>query len=157
MIASVDDLPGVGDVLRQRIVTVLSPDGGELEAVTRINADPYVLLSVPGIGAQRIVRILTEPENALTRQYVALVGAEKRELVFTDDAIAELARTAWQANDRMENIGARRLHTVMAALMEDLLFDLPNNDTSPVRIDAAAVKAKLAEVVKDDDLRKYIL
>jgi ATP-dependent HslUV protease ATP-binding subunit HslU len=103
------------------------------------------------------VRILTEPENALTRQYVALVGAEKRELSFTEDAIAELARTAWQANDRMENIGARRLHTVMAALMEDLLFDLPNDDTTPVRIDAEAVKGKLAQVVKDDDLRKYIL
>ncbi len=103
------------------------------------------------------VRILTEPENALTKQYTALVGAEQRELTFTNDAIADLARTAWQANDRMENIGARRLHTVMAALMEELLFELPDGRTDPVTIDAAMVREKLAGVIKDEDLRKYIL
>jgi ATP-dependent HslUV protease ATP-binding subunit HslU len=103
------------------------------------------------------VRILTEPENALTKQYAALVGAEQRALEFTEDAIAELARTAWQANDRMENIGARRLHTVMAALMEELLFELPDGSTDAVVIDAAVVREKLAGVVKDEDLRKYIL
>lgn len=103
------------------------------------------------------VRILTEPENALTKQYAALVAAEQRELTFSDDAIAELARTAGQANDRMENIGARRLHTVMAALMEELLFDLPDGRTDPIVIDAAVVREKLAGVVTDEDLRKYIL
>ncbi|HET9064512.1 MAG TPA: ATP-dependent protease ATPase subunit HslU [Gemmatimonadales bacterium] len=103
------------------------------------------------------VRILTEPENALTKQYQALVGAEKVELTFTDAAVAELARTAWQANDRMENIGARRLHTVMAALMEELLFALPDGRTGAISIDADEVTKTLANVINDDDLRKYIL
>ncbi|MEO8479516.1 MAG: ATP-dependent protease ATPase subunit HslU [Gemmatimonadota bacterium] len=103
------------------------------------------------------VRILTEPENALTKQYQALVGAEKIELSFTEAAVAELARTAWQANDRMENIGARRLHTVMAALMEELLFALPDGRTGPISIDADEVTRTLASVINDDDLRKYIL
>ena len=71
------------------------------------------------------IRILTEPEGALTKQYQALVAAEGRELVFEDGAITELARMAREANERMENIGARRLHTVMATLMEDILFELP--------------------------------
>jgi ATP-dependent HslUV protease ATP-binding subunit HslU len=103
------------------------------------------------------VRILTEPENALTKQYAALVGAEKVDLEFTEAAIAEIARTAWQANDRMENIGARRLHTVMAALLDELLFALPDGRTGTVAYDAPEVREKLAELVKDDDLRKYIL
>src|SRR5690606_23374899 len=103
------------------------------------------------------VRILTEPEDALTKTYAALVAAEQRELTFTDDAVAELARSAWLANDRMENIGARRLHTVMAALMEELLFELPDGGTAPIRIDGALVRERLAGVVRDDDLRRYIL
>ena len=72
------------------------------------------------------VRIMTEPENALTKQYQALVAAEGAELEFTADGIAEIARVAWLANDRMENIGARRLHTVMSTLMDEVLFELPN-------------------------------
>ena len=103
------------------------------------------------------VRIMTEPENALTKQYTALVAAEGVELEFTSDAVEEIARMAWVANDRMENIGARRLHTVMATLMDDLLFDLPRQDTRKVRMDGAAVRERLAKVLEDDDLRKYIL
>ncbi|MEO5824530.1 MAG: ATP-dependent protease ATPase subunit HslU [Gemmatimonadales bacterium] len=103
------------------------------------------------------VRILTEPENALTKQYAALVAAEGCTLEFMEDGIAELARTAWQANDRMENIGARRLHTVMAALLEEVLFELPDGSTRTIVMDGAAVREKLASVIKDDDLRKYIL
>ena len=106
---------------------------------------------------QDFVRIMTEPENALTRQYRALVAAEGAELVFTDDAVAEVARVAWVANDRMENIGARRLYTVMSALMEDLLFDLPGHPEKRIVYDAATVREKLAKIVNDDDLRKYIL
>ena len=75
---------------------------------------------------QDFIRIMTEPENALTKQYQALVAAEGVELEFTSEGIAEVARVAFLANDRMENIGARRLHTVMAALMEDLLYELPD-------------------------------
>jgi ATP-dependent HslUV protease ATP-binding subunit HslU len=103
------------------------------------------------------VRIMTEPENALTRQYQALVAAEGAELAFTADGIAEVARVAWLANDRMENIGARRLHTVMATLMEDVLFDLPDYPEKRIRFDAAQVRDRLARIVNDDDLRRYIL
>jgi ATP-dependent HslUV protease ATP-binding subunit HslU len=103
------------------------------------------------------VRIMTEPENALTKQYQALVAAEGVELEFTADAVAEVARMAWVANDRMENIGARRLHTVMATLMDELLFDLPKDGIKRVTIDAAAVKDRLAAIMQDDDLRRYIL
>jgi ATP-dependent HslUV protease ATP-binding subunit HslU len=109
------------------------------------------------LGEKDFVRILTEPENALTRQYSALVAAEGCELVFTPEAITAIARTAWIANDRMENIGARRLHTVMAALVDDVLFDLPDGSKRTITIDAPVVQARLAGVVRDDDLRKYIL
>ncbi|MGH7559560.1 MAG: ATP-dependent protease ATPase subunit HslU [Gemmatimonadales bacterium] len=103
------------------------------------------------------VRILTEPENALTRQYRALVAAEGASLEFTDDGIAEIARVAAIANDRMENIGARRLHTVMSTLVEEVLFELPNWPEKRIVYDAAKVRGRLAKVVGDDDLRKYIL
>ena len=103
------------------------------------------------------IRILTEPENAITRQYQALVAAEGRELEFTQDGIDEVARFAWLANDRMENIGARRLHTVMATLMEDLLFDLPEWPEQRIVFSAAEVRERLTRVVNDDDLRRYIL
>jgi ATP-dependent HslUV protease ATP-binding subunit HslU len=93
----------------------------------------------------------------LTRQYQALVAAEGAELEFTADGIAEVARVAWLANDRMENIGARRLHTVMASLMEDVLYELPNYPEKRIRFDAAQVRERLARIVNDDDLRRYIL
>lgn len=116
-----------------------------------------IRVELEALSEADFVRILTEPENALTRQYSALVAAEKVELRFTDAAIAALAHTAWQANDRMENIGARRLHTVMAALMEELLFELPDGRPGPVVIDAPDVAERLASVINDDDVRKYIL
>jgi ATP-dependent HslUV protease ATP-binding subunit HslU len=102
------------------------------------------------------VRIMKEPENALTKQYQALVGAEQAELSFTDDGIEEIARIAALANERMENIGARRLHTVMSTLMDEVLFELPDFDKKIV-MDGAKVREKLIKVVSDDDLRKYIL
>jgi ATP-dependent HslUV protease ATP-binding subunit HslU len=103
------------------------------------------------------IRIMTEPENALTKQYQALVAAEGASLEFAADAIAEIARVAFVANDRMENIGARRLHTVMATLMEDLLFSLPDYPDKRIVYDGAKVRERLAAVVADDDLRRYIL
>src|SRR5512141_217470 len=106
---------------------------------------------------QDFIRIMTEPENALTKQYQALVAAEGVELEFTPDGIGEIARVAFVANDRMENIGARRLHTVMAALMEDLLFDLPDYPEKRIVFDAESVKNRLARIINDDDLRRYIL
>jgi len=103
------------------------------------------------------VRIMTEPENALTRQYAALVASEGAALEFTPDAIAEIARVAFVANDRMENIGARRLHTVMSTLMDEVMFELPGWTETHIVFDAARVKARLARVIGDDDLRRYIL
>jgi ATP-dependent HslUV protease ATP-binding subunit HslU len=103
------------------------------------------------------IRIMTEPENSLTRQYQALVAAEGAQLEFTPEGIAEVARVAFMANDRMENIGARRLHTVMAALMEDLLYDLPEHPEKRITFDAEGVRERLARIVNDDDLRRYIL
>jgi ATP-dependent HslUV protease ATP-binding subunit HslU len=103
------------------------------------------------------VRIMTEPENALTKQYIALVEADGASLTFTPDGIAEVARIAAQVNDRMENIGARRLHTVMTTLLEDLLYELPDRGTDPVTIDGPTVRDRLKAVVEDEDLRKYIL
>jgi ATP-dependent HslUV protease ATP-binding subunit HslU len=103
------------------------------------------------------VRVMTEPENALTKQYQALVEAEGATLRFTEDGVAEVARTAVVVNGRLENIGARRLHTVMTTLLEDVLFELPDRGRDPVVVDAALVRERLRAVVDDEDLRKYIL
>jgi ATP-dependent HslUV protease ATP-binding subunit HslU len=103
------------------------------------------------------IRIMTEPENALTKQYQALVAAEGAALEFTADGIAEIARIASVANDRMENIGARRLHTVMTTLLEDVMFDLPDLAEKHIRYDAERVRERLAKIVDDEDLRRYIL
>jgi ATP-dependent HslUV protease ATP-binding subunit HslU len=109
------------------------------------------------LSEEDFVRIMTEPENALTKQYAALCAAEGAELLFTDDGIHEVARIASLLNERIENIGARRLHTVMSTLLEDLLFDLPNVADKRVVFDAAGVRQRLMHVVEDEDLRKYIL
>ncbi|HVF41079.1 MAG TPA: ATP-dependent protease ATPase subunit HslU [Gemmatimonadaceae bacterium] len=103
------------------------------------------------------VRIMTEPENALTRQYSALVEAEGAKLEFTPDGVAEIARIAAHVNDRMENIGARRLHTVMTTLLEEVLYDLPDAGIGDIRVDKALVTERLKEIVEDEDLRRYIL
>ncbi len=106
---------------------------------------------------QDFIRIMTEPENALTKQYRALVAAEGAELEFTPEGIAEIARVAFMANDRMENIGARRLHTVMSALLEEVLFELPDYPSKRIVFDAQDVRDRLSKIVGDDDLRRYIL
>ena len=103
------------------------------------------------------VRILQEPKNALLTQYRALVAAEGASLEFSDDGVREIARIAQQVNDRMENIGARRLHTVLTTLLEDILFDLPELEEKQIRITAETVTQRLKNIVEDEDLRKYIL
>ena len=100
---------------------------------------------------------MTEPENALTKQYSALVEAEGAKLEFTEDGIAEIAKIAAHVNERMENIGARRLHTVMTTLLEDVLFGLPESGDKAVRVDQARVRSKLKTIADDEDLRRYIL
>jgi len=103
------------------------------------------------------VRIMTEPENALPKQYAALCAADGATLTIGDDAIREVARIATLLNERLENIGARRLHTVMTTLLEETLYDLPNIEDKNIRFDAAAVRARLEKIVDDEDLRRYIL
>jgi ATP-dependent HslUV protease ATP-binding subunit HslU len=100
---------------------------------------------------------MTEPENALTKQYSALVEAEGATLEFTADGIAEIARIAAHVNERMENIGARRLHTVMTTLLEDVLFGLPDSGARTVRVDQELVRSRLKTIADDEDLRRYIL
>ncbi|MEZ5464021.1 MAG: ATP-dependent protease ATPase subunit HslU [Lysobacteraceae bacterium] len=102
-------------------------------------------------------RILSEPDNALTRQYVALMGTEGVTLEFTDDAIDRLAEVAYQVNERQENIGARRLHTVLERLVETIAYEAPDRSGDSIRIDAAYVDEQLGQLVGDEDLSRYIL
>ncbi len=102
-------------------------------------------------------RILTEPRNALTRQYVSLLGTEGISIEFAEDGIAELARIAAEVNRRTENIGARRLHTILEKLLEDVSFDASDREDKTIRIDAAYVHLRLDDIVKDEDLTRYIL
>jgi ATP-dependent HslUV protease ATP-binding subunit HslU len=103
------------------------------------------------------VRILTEPKNALIRQYQALVATEGVDLVFDEPAIREIARIAADVNGRMENIGARRLHTVLTTLLDNILFDLPEAGGERIAIDDVIVRDRLKRILEDEDLRKYIL
>jgi ATP-dependent HslUV protease ATP-binding subunit HslU len=106
---------------------------------------------------QDFIRILSEPQNALTRQYVELLRTEGVTLSFTPDAVEAIAEIACTVNQRAENIGARRLYTVMERLLEDVSFDAPNMSGQQLVIDAEYVNAHLADVVKDEDLSRYIL
>ena len=103
------------------------------------------------------VKILTKPKNALIAQYVALLDSEGVELEFLKDAILEIAAIATELNDKMENIGARRLHTVMTSLLEDILFELPDKKITKVKLNKSIVKEKLSDLSEDEDLRRYIL
>ena len=103
------------------------------------------------------VRILKEPKNALTKQYIALLETEKIKLEFRDDSVEEIAEIATIVNEKNENIGARRLHTIMEKLLDDISFDAPSLQGREFVIDSEYVKKKLSDVVADDDLSRYIL
>jgi ATP-dependent HslUV protease ATP-binding subunit HslU len=103
------------------------------------------------------VRILTEPKNALIKQYTALLETEGLRLQFTDDAVTTLANFAAVVNEQTENIGARRLHTIMERVLDDISFEAPELKKKTVKIDAAYVSKQLAEIVKNQDLSRYIL
>ncbi len=109
------------------------------------------------LGRDDFVRILTEPANALLKQYVALLRTEGVALRFTDDAVAAIADVAASVNERTENIGARRLHTVMERLLDQISFDAPEMGACEVAIDGAQVRAKLDAIAGDHDLSRYIL
>jgi ATP-dependent HslUV protease ATP-binding subunit HslU len=116
-----------------------------------------IRVELDSLGKEEFMRILTEPQNALIKQYVALMKTEVVTLDFADDAIAEIAAIAVQVNERTENIGARRLHTVMEKLLDEISFDAPGLSGQTVTIDAQYVREKLAAIVKDEDLSRYIL
>jgi ATP-dependent HslUV protease ATP-binding subunit HslU len=116
-----------------------------------------IRVELKALSGDDFVRILTEPENALTRQYTALLATEGVQLSFTDDAVATLAEMAAQINTRSENIGARRLHTVLERLLEELSFSAPEMSQQEIKIDAAYVHQRLDSILKDEDLSRYIL
>ncbi|UCH85639.1 MAG: ATP-dependent protease ATPase subunit HslU [Candidatus Latescibacterota bacterium] len=116
-----------------------------------------IRVELAALGREDFVRILTEPDNSLVKQYTALLVSENCDLSFTKDAIEEIARVAATANERSENIGARRLQTVLATLLEDLLFELPESETGSVEITGDDVRGKLDEILADEDLTRYIL
>jgi ATP-dependent HslUV protease ATP-binding subunit HslU len=103
------------------------------------------------------VRILTEPRNALVKQYIALLGTEELDVTFTQGAVERIADFAARVNDTTENIGARRLHTVMERLLDELSFDAPDRADKSVTIDEAYVERMLADIVRNEDLSRYIL
>ena len=116
-----------------------------------------IRVELESLGRDDFVRILKEPQNALITQYKALIGTEGIELTFTDEAIDEIASIAATVNERTENIGARRLHTIMERLLEELSFDAPTLTSRALTIDAAYVREKLANISEDQDLSRYIL
>ena len=109
------------------------------------------------LGEEEFVRILREPKNALLDQYSAMIQTEGAKIEFTDDGVEEIARIAMELNERMENIGARRLRTVMTTLLEDVMFELPEGLGEPVLVDRGFVHERLKKVADDEDLSRYIL
>ena len=116
-----------------------------------------IRVEMNNLSKSDFVKILTKPKNALIVQYIALLNSEGVALAFKKDAINEIASIAMNLNEKMENIGARRLHTVMTSLLEDILFDLPNKHISKIKVDNKMVRSKLANISEDEDLRRYIL
>jgi ATP-dependent HslUV protease ATP-binding subunit HslU len=116
-----------------------------------------IRVELDSLGQDDFVRILTEPRNSLTKQYAALLKTEGLTLEFTDDAVEALAEYAQEANQRNENIGARRLHTILEALLEEVSFVAPEMSEDHLTIDARMVRATLAPILGDDELARYIL
>ncbi len=116
-----------------------------------------IRVELEALGKDEFVRILTEPRNALIKQYIALMETEGVTLTFTDDAVSRIADFAATVNERTENIGARRLHTVMERLLDEISFEGPDLENKDVVIDEAYVIRMLADIVKNEDLARYIL
>lgn len=116
-----------------------------------------IRVELDALGRKEFVRILTEPKNALLLQYLALLKTEGVDVVFEDEAVEDIARIAEEVNDMTDNIGARRLYTIMEYLLEDILFDAPDLAEKKVVIDKAFVEEKLKDIKDDEDLSRYIL
>ncbi len=116
-----------------------------------------IRVELQSLSEEEFKRILTEPSNALLKQYIALMETEGVSLTFTPESIEEIARVACELNQEMENIGARRLHTIMEKILEEISYELPDLDTKEIIIDRRYVRNKLLKIVKNKDLSKYIL
>jgi ATP-dependent HslUV protease ATP-binding subunit HslU len=116
-----------------------------------------IRVELDALGKKEFVRILTEPKNALLLQYLALLKTEEIDVVFKDEAVEEIARIAEEVNNMTENIGARRLYTIMECLLEDILFEAPDLEARRVVIDKTYVEDKLKDIKDDEDLSRYIL
>ncbi len=116
-----------------------------------------IRVELSALSADDFVRILTEPNASLTEQYIALLATEDVSLSFTPEGILRIAELAWEVNESTENIGARRLHTMLERLLETISYDAPDLIEKTIVIDAPYVNQSLAELVKDEDLSRYIL
>jgi ATP-dependent HslUV protease ATP-binding subunit HslU len=116
-----------------------------------------IRVELDSLGKDEFIRILTEPQNALIKQQIALLATEEITLSFAKDAVEEIADIAAQVNERTENIGARRLHTILERLLDEISFDAPEKKGTKVNINAAYVRERLADIVKSEDLSRYIL
>jgi len=116
-----------------------------------------IRVELEALGKEDFVRILTEPNNALVKQYIALLATEEVTIDFARDSIEEISEIAALVNDKTENIGARRLHTILEKLLEDISFDAPEKKGAKVLIDRTYVQDRLGDIVKDEDLSRYIL
>jgi ATP-dependent HslUV protease ATP-binding subunit HslU len=116
-----------------------------------------IRVELSSLSEADFIRILTEPKNALIKQYIALLDTEGLKLSFSEDAIASIARYAARVNEHTENIGARRLHTILEKVLEEISFEAPEMKKKTVKLDAAYVQKQLADIVKDQDLSRYIL
>lgn len=116
-----------------------------------------IRVELTSLTEEQFKQILTQPQNALIKQYVALLETEGLKITFTEDAIDQIASMAYVVNEKMENIGARRLHTMIEKVVEDISFEAPEIDSKEITIDAKYVREKLESIIKDEDLSRYIL
>jgi ATP-dependent HslUV protease ATP-binding subunit HslU len=116
-----------------------------------------IRVELKSLSKADFIRILTEPKNALIVQYTELLATEKVILYFTDEAIEEIARIACEVNEQAENIGARRLHTIMEQLLEEVSFEAPQLQGQEITVTPEYIQDRLSELLKDQDLTRYIL
>jgi ATP-dependent HslUV protease ATP-binding subunit HslU len=116
-----------------------------------------IRVELQSLDQSDLERILTEPKNALTKQYIAMMKTEGIEIEMTDDSIERISELAFQVNESIEDIGARRLHTIMEKLFENISFEAPDLENTEITISSEYVDQELSDIVKDQDLSKYIL
>jgi ATP-dependent HslUV protease ATP-binding subunit HslU len=116
-----------------------------------------IRVELQALGADEFVRILTEPNASLTEQYTALLATEGTHINFSQDGLLRIAELAWQVNEQTENIGARRLHTMLEKLLEELSYNTSDDENTQATIDTAYVNSQLSALVQDEDLSRYIL